>query len=184
MAKRTVVKCLLLTSIEFEKMPNLSISVITGFEKLQNEKNRVVILGDVLVINAFQIKNHGHRYLIVRFYCIVRNNSLVIGVHQFLDFIWQIFIIKLQYIVIETMLGGKNSVQGPLLLKLLFVVLKTMSPTTAKHPAHCNIHCVPFKVSIMCSHHFLIRWSRNTTLARLLSWPHVLVNRCIRAFRW
>ena len=40
----------------------------------------------------------------------------------------------------------KNNVQGPLLLKLLFVGLKTMSPSVSvKHPAHCNIHCVPFK---------------------------------------
>ena len=37
--------------------------------------------------------------------------------------------IPLQDIVIETILGGKNSVQGPLLLKLLFVDLKTMSPS-------------------------------------------------------
>ena len=34
-----------------------------------------------------------------------------------------------RYIVIETFLGGKNIVQGPLLLKLLFVGLKTMSPS-------------------------------------------------------
>ena len=33
----------------------------------------------------------------------------------------------LQDIVIVTILGGKNSVQGPLLLKLVFVGLKTMS---------------------------------------------------------
>ena len=37
--------------------------------------------------------------------------------------------VALQDIVIETILGGKNSVQGPLLLKLLFVGLKTMSPS-------------------------------------------------------
>ena len=49
----------------------------------------------------------------------------------------------LQNIVIETMLGRENSVQGPLFLKLLFVGLKTMSPSvTAKHPAHCNIFIV------------------------------------------
>ena len=35
----------------------------------------------------------------------------------------------LQDVVIERMLGGKNYVQGPLLLKLLFVGLKTMSPS-------------------------------------------------------
>ena len=35
---------------------------------------------------------------------------------------------SLQGIVIETILGRKNSVQGPLLLKLLFVSLKKMSP--------------------------------------------------------
>ena len=58
---------------------------------------------------------------------------------------------SLKDIEIERMLGGKNSVQGPLLLKLLFAGLKTMPPlVTAKHHAHCNIHCVPFKVSIMC----------------------------------
>ena len=34
----------------------------------------------------------------------------------------------LQDIAIETILGRKNSVQGILLLKLLFVSLKTMSP--------------------------------------------------------
>ena len=33
-------------------------------------------------------------------------------------------------IVIETLLGGKNSVQGPLLLNLLFVDIKTKSPST------------------------------------------------------
>ena len=38
------------------------------------------------------------------------------------------FVIVLQDIVIETMLGRKNSVQGPLLLKLLFVGLKTNVP--------------------------------------------------------
>ena len=66
--------------------------------------------------------------------------------------------LSLQDIVIETMLGRKNSVQGPLMLNILFVGLKTMSPSvTAKHSAHCNIHCVPFKVSIMCLHHFSIR---------------------------
>ena len=37
-------------------------------------------------------------------------------------------VIVLQDIVIETMLGRKNSVQGPLLLKLLFVGLETISP--------------------------------------------------------
>ena len=67
-------------------------------------------------------------------------------------------LIPLQDIVIETMLGRKNSVQGPLLLKFLFVGLKTMSlSVTAIHPAHCNIHCVPFKVYIMCLYHFSIR---------------------------
>ena len=65
---------------------------------------------------------------------------------------------SLQEIVIETMLGGENSVQGPLLLKLLVVGLEKMSSfITAKHPAHCNIHCVAFKVFIMCSYHFSIR---------------------------
>ena len=39
----------------------------------------------------------------------------------------------LQDIVIETMLGGENSVQGPLLLKLLFVGFKTMSPSVTLH---------------------------------------------------
>ena len=40
----------------------------------------------------------------------------------------------LQIIEIERMLGQQCSVQGPLLLKLLFVGLKTMSPSvTAKH---------------------------------------------------
>ena len=34
---------------------------------------------------------------------------------------------SLQDIVIETILGRKNSVQGPVLLKLLFVSLKRMS---------------------------------------------------------
>ena len=34
------------------------------------------------------------------------------------------FICSLQDIVIETILGGKNSVQGPLLLKLLIIGLK------------------------------------------------------------
>ena len=59
------------------------------------------------------------------------------------------FVIVLQDIVIETMLGRKNSVQGPLLLKLLFVGLKTMSPfVTAKY----FLHCVLFKVSIMCTY--------------------------------
>ena len=39
------------------------------------------------------------------------------------------------------MLGKKNSVQGPLLLMLLFVGLRTMFPTyvTAKHPLHIVI---------------------------------------------
>ena len=56
----------------------------------------------------------------------------------------------------------ENSVQDPLLLKLLFVGIKTMPPSvTAKQSVHCNIHCVPFKVSIMCSYHFSIRWSCN-----------------------
>ena len=65
--------------------------------------------------------------------------------------------LTLQYIVIET-IYRKNCVQGPLLLKLLFVGLKTMSSSvTAKHPAHCNIHCVPFELSIMCSYHFSMR---------------------------
>ena len=36
--------------------------------------------------------------------------------------------VSVQDIVIETILGRKNSVQGPLLLKLLFVSLKIMSP--------------------------------------------------------
>ena len=36
---------------------------------------------------------------------------------------------SLQHIVTETILGRKNSVQGPLLLKLLFLGLKTMSPS-------------------------------------------------------
>ena len=54
----------------------------------------------------------------------------------------------LQDIVNGTMLGGKNSVEVSLLFKLLFVGLKTMSPSaTAKDPAHYSIHCVPFKVS-------------------------------------
>ena len=35
----------------------------------------------------------------------------------------------LQDIVIQTILDGKNSVQGPILLKLLFVGFKTMSPS-------------------------------------------------------
>ena len=35
----------------------------------------------------------------------------------------------LQDIVIVTVLGGKNSVQGSLLLKLLLIGLKTMSPS-------------------------------------------------------
>ena len=35
---------------------------------------------------------------------------------------------SLQDIVIETMLGGDNIVQGPPLLKLLFVDLQTMFP--------------------------------------------------------
>ena len=47
---------------------------------------------------------------------------------------------SLHDIVIETMLGGENSVRGPLLLKLLFVGLKTRpSSATAKHPAHCSV---------------------------------------------
>ena len=66
--------------------------------------------------------------------------------------------ITLQDIVIETMLGRKNSVQGPRLLKSLFIGFKTISPSvTAKHPAHWNIHCVLFKVSIMCCYHFSLR---------------------------
>ena len=61
----------------------------------------------------------------------------------------------LQDNVIETMLVGESSVQGPILLKLLFVGIKTVSPSvTAKH---YNIHCVPFKVSIICWYHFSIR---------------------------
>ena len=36
---------------------------------------------------------------------------------------------SLQEIAIETILVWKNSVQGPFLLKLLFVGLKTMSPS-------------------------------------------------------
>ena len=36
---------------------------------------------------------------------------------------------SLQDIVIERILGGKNSVLGPLLLKLLFASLKKMSPS-------------------------------------------------------
>ena len=72
--------------------------------------------------------------------------------------VYCITILTLQDIVIVTMLGRKNSVQGPLLLKFLFVGAKTMSPSvTATHPAHCNIHCVPFKASIRCSYHFSIR---------------------------
>ena len=46
----------------------------------------------------------------------------------------QKFARSLQDIVIERVLGGENSLQGPLLLTLLFVGLKTMSPSvTAKH---------------------------------------------------
>ena len=37
--------------------------------------------------------------------------------------------VTLQEFVIESILGGKNSVQGPLLLKLLIVSLITMSPS-------------------------------------------------------
>ena len=52
-------------------------------------------------------------------------------------------VIVLQDIVIETMLGRKNRVQGPLLLKLLFVGLKTMSPfVTAKYFLHIVIFIV------------------------------------------
>ena len=52
-------------------------------------------------------------------------------------------------------LGGKNSVQYPLLLKLSFFDLKNdVSIRHSKHPAACNIHCVPFKISIICSYHF------------------------------
>ena len=58
------------------------------------------------------------------------------------------FVIVLQDIVIETMLGRKNSVQGPLLLKLLFVGLKQYPIVTAKY----FLHCVLFKVSIMCTY--------------------------------
>ena len=36
---------------------------------------------------------------------------------------------SLQDIVIKTILGRKNRVQGPLLLKLLFVGLKTIPPS-------------------------------------------------------
>ena len=58
------------------------------------------------------------------------------------------------------MLVGKNSVQRPFFVKLLSVGIKTMSQSvTAKHPAHCNIHYVCFKVAIMCSYHFSIRYS-------------------------
>ena len=70
----------------------------------------------------------------------------------------QKFARSLQDIVTETILGGENSVQGPLLLTLLFVGLDTMSPSvTAKHHTHCYIHCVPFKISIICWCHFSIR---------------------------
>ena len=62
---------------------------------------------------------------------------------------------SLQDIVIEIKLGRKNSVQGPVLLKLLFVCLKTMSLSVkAKQSAHCDSHCVPLKVSVVCSCHF------------------------------
>ena len=45
-----------------------------------------------------------------------------------------------------------------ILLKLLLVGFKTRSPSvTTKHGTHCNIHCVPFKVSIMCPHQFSTR---------------------------
>ena len=37
--------------------------------------------------------------------------------------------ISLQDTVLKTILGGRNSVQGPFLLKSLFVGLKTMSPS-------------------------------------------------------
>ena len=64
---------------------------------------------------------------------------------------------SLEDIVVKRMLGGKNSVQGPLVLKLLFVGLKTMSPSvTEKHPAHRNIYCALFKLSIMCLYHISI----------------------------
>ena len=90
-----------------------------------------------------------------------RSCENIFGERAETDLYWN-FSSTLQDIVIETMLGGKSSVQGPFLLKLLFVGLKTMSPSvTAKHPAHCNIHCVPFKVSVMCSYHFSIRQSSN-----------------------
>ena len=40
-----------------------------------------------------------------------------------------IFCKSLQDIVIEAILDGKNIVQGPLLLELLFVGIETMSPS-------------------------------------------------------
>ena len=43
--------------------------------------------------------------------------------------LWNTHPTLLQDIVFETILGEKNSVQGPPLLKLLFVGLKTMSPS-------------------------------------------------------
>ena len=46
------------------------------------------------------------------------------------------------------MLGGKNSTQDPLLLKLLFVGLRAMSPSiTVKHPACYDIHCNAPKIN-------------------------------------
>ena len=48
----------------------------------------------------------------------------------------------LQELVIETMLSEKNSIQGPLLLKLLFVGLKTMSPSVTANIQHIVIFIV------------------------------------------
>ena len=60
--------------------------------------------------------------------------------------------IALQDIVIETILGGGNSAQDPLLLKSLFVGLKTMSlSVTAKDPARWNIFIVPLQSFPYCA---------------------------------
>ena len=48
----------------------------------------------------------------------------------------------LRDIVIETMLGRKNSLQGPLLLKLLFVGYKTLSLSVTANTLHIVIFIV------------------------------------------
>ena len=67
------------------------------------------------------------------------------------------------------MLGKRNGAQGRLLFKSLFVGLKKMSlPVTTKHSAHCNIHRLYLKVSIMWSARIIFQ-SGNLIMLRVFA---------------